>query len=183
MTEPCKIGQSQLRAGIAPLLPKWIDADDALAGVALSLTPPSERTLPMIRNPLKSNVLYAWSDDDASATKLGLELLSQLGQGLFAGPAGLINLGIAVKETVCFLIDLNRHSVRVTDPLQIKLLMLLRDADGGLSTQQLRTLFGAPTAPTLVEIETALDALARTEAHNKPRPLVRVDQMIWKILI
>jgi len=159
-----------------------IDADEVLAGVALSLVPPSERTLPMIRNPFKSNMLYAWSEDDASATKLGVELLSQLGQGLLAGPTGLLNLGLAVKEVICFLIDLNRHSVRVTDPLQIKLLMLLRDADAGLSAQQLRARFGA-TAPTLAEIETALDALARAEANGKPRPLVRVDQMMWKILI
>jgi hypothetical protein len=122
MTEPRKVNPTELRETIAPWVPDGVDADEVAAGVALSLTPPSERTLPIVQNPFNKE-LYAWSAEDASATKLALDLLGELAQGLLAGPAGLINLGLAVKEVVCFLIDLKRHSVRVTDPLQIKMLM------------------------------------------------------------
>jgi len=183
MTEPRNISQDELRAKVVPLVPAGLDTDEVVAGVALSLVPPSKRTLPIVRNPLNSNVVYAWSEDDASATKLALELLSQLGQGLLAGPAGLINLGLAVKEVVCFLIDLKRHNVRLTDPLQIKVLTLLRDAKAGLTALQLRARFGQTAPPTLAEIETALDALVRADADGRPKPLVRADQMIWKCLI
>lgn len=183
MTEQRDISVSELREKVAPLVPRGMDTDEVVAGVALSLVPPSERTLPVVRNPFNSDMAYAWSEDDASATKLALELLSQIAQGLLAGPAGLINLGLAVKEVVCFLVDLKRHSVRVTDPLQIKVLMLLRDADAGLTAQQLRARFGTAEAPELAEIEAALDALARADADGRPKPLVRADRLIWKSLV
>lgn len=183
MTKPREISRDELREKVAPLVPNGFDANEVIAGVALSLVPPSKRTLTIVRNPFKSNVLYAWSEDDASATKLALELLSQLGQGLLAGPAGLINLGLAVKEIVCFLIDLKRHSVRVSDALQIKVLILLHDAKAGLTAQQLRDRFGKEEAPSLPEIETALDALVRADVDGRLKPLVRKDQMIWKSLV
>jgi len=182
MAEPRKISQAELREVIAPLVPKGIDADEVIAGVALSLVAPSDRTLPIVRNPFNKKV-YAWSEDDASATKLALELLSHLGQGLLAGPAGLLHLGLALKEVVCFLIDLNRNMVSVTDPLQIKLLLLLRDAEGGLAAQQLHARLHSTEGPTLAEIEMALDALSRADAKARPKQLVRADGMIWKILV
>jgi hypothetical protein len=183
MTGSREISHDELREEISPWLPSGIDSDEALAGVALALVPPSQRTLPIVRNPFQSGVLYAWSTDDASATKLALKLLSQLGQGLLAEPTGLINLGLAIKEVICFLIDLKRHSVQVVDPLQIKVLMLLRNSDSGLSAQQLSYRFGGSSPPSLSEIDNALDALVRAEADGRPKPLVRVDRMIWKSLV
>lgn len=183
MTSSREISPDELREEILPWIPSGIDSDEALAGVALALVPPSQRTLPIVRNPFQSGVLYAWSSDDASATKLALELLSQLGQGLLAGPTGLVNLGLAAKEVICFLIDLKRHSVKLDDPLQIKVLMFLRDSDSGLSAQQLKDRFGKVRPPSLSEIDTALDALVRAEASGGPKPLIRVDRMIWKSLV
>jgi hypothetical protein len=182
MAEPRQITQSQLREEIAPLVPDGVDTDQVMEGVALALLPRSERRLPLVPNPFKSDVLYAWSEEDASATKLALSLLAELWQALITGHAGLVNLGIAIKEAVCFLIDLKRHHVTVRDPLQIKILLLLRDSDPGLSAEQIRTRFGAG-APKLGEIERALDSLAHAEADGGPRPLVRSNRMIWKILV
>lgn len=182
MSEPRKITQNQLREEVGPWVPAGLNADEVIEGVALALVPRAERTLPLLPNPLKSNVLYAWSEDDASATKLGLSLLGELWQALITGHAGLVSLGIAVKEAVCFLIDLKRHHVTVRDPLQIKILLLLRDADAGLSAEQIRARFGAG-APPLADIERALDSLANAEAARGPRPLVRSDRMIWKLLV
>jgi hypothetical protein len=177
-----KITASELRDEVAPLVPAGIDPQQVMEGVALALVPRSERTLPLVRNPFASDVMYAWSEDDASATKLALNLLSEVAQALLTGHAGLLNLGIAVKEVVCFLIDLERHHVRVNDPLQIKILLLLRDSDAGLSSGQIRERLGTE-APPLAAIEQALDSLARTEARGGLRPLVRSDRMIWKILV
>jgi hypothetical protein len=182
MSEQRQITLSQLRAEIEPLVPAGINSDEVVEGVALALVPPSERTLPLLRNPLRNDVLYAWSEDDASATKLALSLFAEVAHALLAGHAGLLNVGIAVKEVVSFLIDLKRHYVRVGDPLQIKILMLLRDAKAGLSSEQIVARFG-PNAPPLAEIEQALDSLTRTEAEGGPRPLVRSDRMIWKLLL
>src|ERR1700730_6243159 len=98
MSEQRKITASQLREVVTPLVPAGVDPQQVMEGVALALVPRSERTLPLVRNPLKSDVLYAWSEDDASATKLALSLLRELLETLIAGHAGLLNLGIAVKE-------------------------------------------------------------------------------------
>ena len=136
MSELRKLTLNELREEIAPMVPSGIDVDEVAEGVALALVPRSERQLPLVRNPFKNDALYAWSEDDASATKLALGLFGEVFQALFTGHAGLANLGVAVKEVVCFLIDLKRHHVRVSDPLQIKILMLLRDADAGLSVEQ-----------------------------------------------
>jgi hypothetical protein len=171
-----------LRELVAPLAPAGLDPQQVVEGVALALVPRSERTLPLVQNPFKGDVLYAWSEDDASATKLALNLLSEIVQALLSGHAGLLNLGIAIKEVVCFLIDLERHHVRINDPLQIKILLLLRDTDAGLSAVQIGKRLGIG-APPLASIEKALDSLARTEARGCPRPLVRSDRMIWKILV
>jgi hypothetical protein len=182
MAEPRQITQSQLRKEIVPLVPAGINPDEVMEGVVLSLVPRSERKLPLVVNPFKNDVLYAWSEDDASAMKLALNLFGQITQALLAGHAGLLNMGIAVKEVVCFLIDLKRHHVQVDDPLQIKILLLLRDADAGLSAEQVLARLGAG-APQLADIEQALDSLANAEADSGPRPLVRSDRMIWKILV
>jgi hypothetical protein len=182
MSEQRKITLARLREEIAPLVPAGLNLDEVTEGVALALVPRSERTLPLVRNPFKSDVLYAWSEDDASATKLALSLFGEILQALLTGHAGLLNLGIAVKEVVCYMIDLKRHHVRVSDPLQIKILLLLRDADAGLSAEQIRARFGAEALP-LAAIEQALDHLAHAEAEGGPRPLVRSDRMIWKNLV
>jgi hypothetical protein len=181
MADPRKISPSELRKEVEHLVPAGLNADDVIEGVALALVPPSDRKLPLVRNPFRDNVLYAWSEDDASATKLALNLLGELAQALFAGHASLLNLGIATKEVVCFLIDLNRHHVQIRDPLQIKILMLLRDSDTGLSADQMRTRLGSDVP--LPTIEHALDALTQTVAKGGPRPLARRDRTIWKILV
>ena len=118
MTATRKISQDELREKVAPLVPDGIDTATRWSqGSRFRWYHPRSRTrLDRPGIPFKDNVLYAWSDDDASATKLALELLSQLGQGLLAGPGGLVNLGLAVKEVVCFLVDLKRHSVQCRGP-------------------------------------------------------------------
>ena len=182
MSKPRQITLGQLREEITRLIPAGVHLDEVVDGVVLALVPRSERALPLVRNLFKSDVLYAWSEDDASATKLALNLLGEIVPALLTGHAGLLNLGIGIKEIVCFLIDLKRHHVRVDDPLQIKILLLLRDADAGLSSEQIRLRFGAG-APPLADIEQALDSLAHAEADGGLRPLVRSDRMIWKILV
>jgi hypothetical protein len=179
VAEPGTVSQEELRKKVTPLTPAGLDPDEVLAGVALSLTPPEKRTLPIV--PI-GRVTYAWSEDDASATKLGLELLSRLAEGLLAGPAGLLQIGFAVKDVVCFLIDVTRHSVQLTDPLQIKLLMMLHDAKSGQTARELRDRLG-PTPPDLKEIEAALHALADAETRGRPKALVRADHMTWKCLL
>jgi len=174
--------RDQLGEEIAPLVPAGVDPNEVMEGVTLALVPRSERKLPLVRVPFKSDMLYAWSEDDASSTKLALNLFGEIAPALLTGHAGLLSLGIAVKEIVCFLIDLKRHHVLVSDPLEIKILLLLRDADNGLSAQQIRAQFKAEPPP-LVDIEQALDSLAHAEAHGGPRPLVRSDRMTWKILV
>src|SRR5262245_55850007 len=184
MPVPREISADQLRETITPWVPRGFEHEEVVAGVELSLAPRSERTLPVVKNPFKGNVVYAWSEDDASATKLALELLSQLGQGLLAGPTALINVGLGIKDVVCFLVDLQRHSVRLTDPLQINLLMLLREADGGLTAEQLRARFRSKEeAPSPAKIETALEALKHADSKAGSKALVRADQMIWKSLV
>ena len=168
-----------LRERISPLIPPGIDRDEVTEGVLLALTPSSERQLPFIK--LKDDALYAWSEEDASATKLGLELLGETITALLAD-GGLVSLGMAIKDIVSFLIDLRRHHTKVADPLQIKVLLVLRKAATGLTAIKIRERLGA-AAPTLVEVEDALRALAKAESRSGPRPLVRDDQTIWKILI
>ncbi|CAL74580.1 hypothetical protein BRADO0649 [Bradyrhizobium sp. ORS 278] len=181
MTDQRKMSLSELQNEIEPWLPVGLSAAEVTEGVALALVPPSQRTLPIVRNPLGENELYAWSEDDASATKLALKLLGELMSALFSGHASLLNLGIATKEVVSFLIDIYRHHVQVRDPLQIKILLLLRDVEEGLSADQIWTRLGPDES--IATIEQALDALTQTVAKGGPRPLVRCDRTIWKILV
>ncbi len=183
MTDVRELTRDQLRKEIKSMAPEGLDVEEALAGVVLSQTPASERTLPLIRNPFGKKSLYAWSEDDASVVKLALELLGQLVEGVAAGQAGLVNLGMGLKEIVCFLIDLRRHGVWVTDPLQIKILLSLHDADTGLTLQQLRDRLSNVGAPATAEILAALHALEHADAKSGPKPLVRADMTIWKSLV
>jgi hypothetical protein len=105
-----------------------------------------------------------------------LRSLGELVHALFAGHASLLNLGIATKEVVCFLIDLNRHHVQTRDPLQIKILTLLRASDAGLSADQIRTRLGSDVP--LPTVEHAPDALTQTVAKGGSRALVRCDRTI-----
>jgi hypothetical protein len=182
-SQPREVTLSDLRNEIAPLVPKDISPDEVAEGIALSLVPPSERTYPLIKNYLREGTVYAWSSDDASVAKLTLGVLAEGLGALLKGDFGLITLGMSIKELVCFLMDLYRHYVTVRDPLQIKILMLLKDADPGLSATQIQARLGGALAVPLMEVETALQSLEKVESRAGARPLVRSDQLIWKILV
>jgi hypothetical protein len=183
MTDLQKLTRDQLRNEIQPLVPKGVDAEEVIEGFLLSQTPPSERTLPIIRNPFGQKSLYAWSSDDASVLKLAMEVFARLSEGLVEGHPIWLTLGIGLKEIVCFLIDLRRHGVSVTNPLHIKVLLALHDAKTGLTVQQLRDRLVSAGAPTTAQIVDALRALERADAKSGPKPLVHADLMTWKSLV
>jgi hypothetical protein len=132
-------------------------------------------------------VVYAWRESDASVTKTALEVLSQLGQSFLLGPSGIANLGVALKELVCFLIELRRQRVRVSDPIEISVLLLLHKTPSGLTStgirQRLVEAHRGEGAPSLSEVENALDRLANAVAATGPKELVRADGQIWKSLV
>ena len=183
MLQPRNVTLSDLRNEIAPLVPKDVSLDEVAEGIALSLVPPAQRTYPLVKNLLKKDTLYAWSSDDASVAKLVLGVLAEGLAALLKGDVGLVALGMTVKELVCYLMDLYRHYVEVRDPLQIKILMLLKDAHPGLSATQIQARFGGALGVPLVEVEKALQSLEKVESRAGTRPLVRCDQLIWKILV
>lgn len=187
MTEPMEqLTREQLSKRLRSAIPPGVDADQVMAGVMLALRPPEERTRPIERGLGESNVFYAWHESDASVTKMALEVLSQLGQSLLLGPSGIVKLGVALKELVCFLIELHRHRVRVSDPVEVSVLLLLHKTRSGLTSsgirQQLVDAHGSD-APSPSEVETALDRLANAVAATGPKPLVRADGQIWKSLV
>jgi hypothetical protein len=183
MTDVLKLTRDQLRNEIQPLVPKDVKVEDVIEGFVLSQTPPAERTLPIVRNPFGQKSLYAWSSDDASILKLVMELLGQLAEGVAAGHAGWFHLGLGLKEVVCFLIDLRRHGVSVTNPVQIKVLLALHDAKTGLTVQQLHDRLADSGAPTIAQIMDALHALEHADAKSGPKPLVHPDMTTWKSLV
>jgi hypothetical protein len=184
MTDTRELTQDQLRNEIERLVPKGVDVDQVMEGFVLSQTPASERTLPIIRNPFGQEFLYAWSSDDASILKLVMELLGRLVEGLASGPhAFWVPLGLGLKDIVCFLIDLKRHGVWVTDPLQIKVLLALRGAKTGLTVQQLRDRLAPAGAPQAAQVLSALHALEHSDAQSGPKPLVHANLTTWRSLV
>ena len=179
MLEPREITGVELRQQILPWIPRGLDPDEVAKGVALALVPPGERTYPLVSNPFRRDRLYAWSETDASAVRLALGLLGEIARAVLTGGVDLLSVGVALHEVVTFLIELKRHHVTVIDKLHIKLLLLLRDADGGLSASQILDRLGRG-APPLAEIEQALLDLEHATSEAGPRPLVRRDRMIWK---
>src|SRR6185369_17349050 len=83
----------------------------------------------------KPNVLYAWHESDASITKTALEVLSELGLSFISGA---VTLGVALKPLVCFLVELHRHRVRVSDPTEVSTLLVLDKARSGLTSAEIR---------------------------------------------
>ncbi len=175
--------RDQLRKEIQPLVPKNVDPEEVIEGFLLSQTPPSGRTLPIIRNPFGEKTLYAWSSDDASVLKLVMEVFAHLSEGVVEGHPICLTLGIGLKEIVCFLIDLRHHGVSVTNPLQVKVLLALHDTKTGLTVQQLRDRLVGAGAPTTTQIVDALRALEHADAKSGPKPLVHADLMTWKSLV
>jgi hypothetical protein len=131
--------------------------------------------------------VYAWREEDASATKLALEVFAQLFGSVVSGPAAIASLGIAIKELVAFLVVLHRHRVRIDDPLKIAVLLMLRENSAGLTALQiaehLRSFKGRAEPPTVSEIETTLKALEKEQAKAGPKALVLADGLVWKSLV
>jgi hypothetical protein len=183
MTDTRELTRDQLRDQIEPLVPKGLDAEEITEGFLLSQIPASQRTRPIIPNPFGQKSLYAWSEDDASVLKLVMELLGRLVEGVGSGQAFWVPIGLGVKDIVCFLVDLRRHGVWVTDAMQIKVLLALRQAKAGLTAQQLRDRLAPAGAPQAAQILAALHALERTDAQSGPKPLVRADLTTWRSLV
>ncbi len=177
----------QLKKRLKASIPNDMDVDEIMAGVMIALRSPAERTRPIELGIGKSDVVYAWHESDASVTKMALEVLTQLGLSFISGPSGVANLGVALKELVCFLIRLNRHRVRVTDPVEVSVLLLLNDARSGLTSKKIRQKLvdahGSEVAPNITEIENALARLADSPSTTGPKSLVRVDGQTWKSLV
>lgn len=178
---------SQLKERLQASIPNDMDVDQVMAGVVLSLKPPKERTRPVELGIGEPDVVYAWHDSDASVTKMALEVLAQLGLSFLLGPSGIANLGVALKELVLFLIQLKRHRVRISDPVEVSVLLLLNDARSGLTSKKIRQKLvdahGSKFAYNLSEVENALARLANSASNTGPKPLVRADGQIWKSLV
>ena len=179
--------REQLDKRLRPSIPNGADADQVMAGVLLALTPPEERTRPIERGIGEPNVVYAWRESDASVTRVAFDVLKDLGQSVLLGPKGIAKLGVALKELVCFLIDLHRHRVRVVDPEEISVLLLLHKTPSGLTSRAIRQRLvekhGREVAPSVPEVEKTLDRLANATAAAGPKPLVHADGQIWKSLV
>jgi len=179
--------QEQLGERLRSYIPGNADADQVIAGVLLALRPPEEQTRPIEGDLFHKDVVYAWHESDASVTKMALEVLGELGEAFLEGPIGIKNLGFALKELVCFLIKLYRHRVRVSDPVEVSVLLLLQEARSGLTSKGIRQRLvdanGGDIAPSLSEVDNALDRLANAVASTGSKPLVRADGQIWKSLV
>lgn len=188
MNEPAEwLTRQQLENRLHKSIPDEMDVDQVMEGVLLALKPVEEHTRPIERGIGRSDVVYAWHDSDASVTKMALEILTQLGLSFLSGPVGIANLGVALKELVCFLIQLNRHRVRVSDPVEVSVLLVLADAHSGLTSKDIRLKLveahGNDHAPSLSDVEMALARLANSVSATGHRPLVRADGQIWKSLV
>jgi hypothetical protein len=188
MNEPTeRLTRQQLINRIQNSIPDQMDADQVIDGVILALKPAEERTRPLERGIGRSGVVYAWHESDASVTNMALEVLTQLGLSFLTGPAGVANLGVALKELICFLIQLNRHRVRVSDPVEVSVLLVLADTHSGLTSldirQKLVKAHGRDNSPSLSDVEKALARLANSVSATSHRPLVRADGQIWKSLV
>ncbi len=99
------------------------------------------------------------------------------------------HLGTALKPLVCFLVELYRHRVRVSDPTEVATLLVLHKAGSGLTAAKTRRRLAeadGAKAPSLLDVERALGRLAKAETATKPpepKPLVRLDGQVWKILV
>lgn len=187
MSEPIEwLTLEQLTERLGSFIPNGADKDQVIAGVILSLKSSEEKIRPLERGLLESGVVYAWHESDASVTKLALDVLGELGLSFFESN-GLSNLGSALKELVCFLIQLHRHRVRVSNPVEVSVLLILHGEPSGLTaTQILKKLAGANLGnppPSRLDVDDALDRLAKATAASGPKPLVRRDQLTWKSLV
>jgi hypothetical protein len=183
-----RISREQLLELVAPFVPQGVAPEEVASGVGIALTPPGDLTLPLERDLFHwKDVVYAWREEDASATKLALEVLGEVWGALISGPEGVVHLGIAIKELVAFLVELHRHRVRIDDPLKIAVLFILRENSAGLTAAQiaerLRGFKGRAEPPAVAEIETILKALANEQAKGGPKALVRADGLVWKSLV
>lgn len=182
-----RINQSQLLEMVAPFVPEGVNPEEVASGVGIALTPPEDLTLPVESDLFRRNVLYAWREEDASATKLTLDVLGHVWGAAMSGSGGIVNLGIAIKELVAFLIQLHRHRVRIDDPLKIALLLRLRESAAGLTAAQLadrlKGIKDPDISPSVREIEAALKALENEQAKGGPKALVRADGLLWKSLV
>jgi hypothetical protein len=153
----------------------------------MALTPPKDLTLPVERDLVRRNVLYAWREEDASATKVALDVLAQLWGAAVSGTGGFANLGVAIKDLVAFLVNLHRHRVRIDDPLKIAVLLILRENSGGLTAPQIaervRGMKGREAPPSVSEVEATLKALENENAKGGPKALVRPDGLVWKSIV
>jgi hypothetical protein len=182
------ISGAKLLEMAAKAAPEGVDPNAVAFGIAMAITPPEELVLPVEQDLLHwGKVIYAWHEEDASATDLALEVLPHI-LGVFKpGPEGLISLGVSLKELVAFLVNLHRHRVRIADPLKIAVLLKLRDSDAGLTASQiakrLPAIEGHNAPPSVLDVEAALHALENEKAKSGPKPLVRADGAIWKSLV
>lgn len=182
-----RISRDQLLELVASYVPEGMDPEEVASGIGMALTPPGDLTLPVERDLLRRHVVYAWREEDASATKLALEVLGHLWGAAMAGSGGIVNLGVAIKELVAFLVTLHRQRVRIDDPLKIAVLLRLRESIGGLTAPQiaerLAGLKGREKPPTVAEIKTTLKALENEQTKSGSKALVRADGLIWKSLV
>jgi len=177
----------QLEEELGPSIPEGLNTKDVIDGVILALTPVQERTRAIDKDLFKRGVVYARYESDVPVIKTALEVLAHLGESLLLGPAGIAHMGLAVKELVVFLIELYRHRVRVSDPVEVSVLLLLHQKRSGMTSkeisQRLIEAHGRDVAPSRAEIDAALDRLANAVAASGPKPLVRADGQIWKSLV
>jgi hypothetical protein len=182
-----QLTRQQLADRLSASLPVWVSPSEAISGVILSTRKPEERTRAVEKSLNEAGVVYAWREEDASATKLAFDVLGHLGEAAVTGSHGIVKLGFALKELVSFLMDLGRHRVRLTDPLEISLLMMVRESAAGMTSDAMRQRFvdnhGADKAPTLTQIEDALAHLSKAHSAGGQKELVRADRQTWKCLV
>src|SRR5215510_11904185 len=121
---PKTLTRDELKQKIKKWIPKQVEADEVVSGVAIALTPPEERTRVLERGIGERGVRYAWSTEDVPIVESALKLFGELLAGQALSPKFL---GTTVVEAVTFLIRLRRNRARITDPGLIAVLLVLRD--------------------------------------------------------
>jgi hypothetical protein len=137
-------------------------------------------TRPIERGLGEAGVVYAWRSEDASIVNAALEFL----EGAFAAFQGdAKGAGKELKSLVTFWVQLRRNRVRLADPKQVAVLLMLKEHPAGMTASELWKALGASAGSgvfSLDDVEVALEKLGKGEAGTGAKQLVIADAQVWK---
>ena len=172
----------QLRERIAGELGHSL-SDQVLDGLVSGFTDPDQRTYPVERGIGESGVIYAWRPEDADILKEATRVLERA-RGIFG--QDLAACGLAIKDLLSFWVRLRRNRVRISDPVQVAVLLQLKMREDGLTASALWKLLDqkAGEGPvSLAQVETALAALEKGESAAGSKRLVLSNGELWQCLV